>query len=153
MKKRAVHFIIATALVLMAGLPVEATQASGINWQPYETGIEMAREQGKKVFLYFFADWCGYCRKMEKSTFTDASVIQYLNDNFIAISINSDKDKKLASSYRVRGLPALYFIEADTNKGGQYPGYVEAEKLVSLLKFFKTESYKTMSFSEFKEKQ
>jgi len=123
--------------------------AGEIQWQGYEKGMAMAKAQGKKIFLYFHADWCTYCKKMKKGTFRDNAVASYLNENFISISIDSDRKKNLAGSYGVRGLPTLWLLKEDHSKLSSLPGYVDARRLLTILKYVHTESYEKMSFNAF----
>ncbi len=148
MKFKSGILVILTCLALITVVPVSAVPG-GIQWQPYEKGISLAKEQGKQVFLYFWADWCGYCAKMEKSTFKDPSVVNYLNDNFIAISVDSERDRKVAANYGVRGLPTTWLLKPDSSKLSSLPGYVDADRLMTILKYIKTESYETMSYKDF----
>ncbi len=126
-----------------------AFSSSKIDWVPYEEGIEIGKERNKKIFINFYADWCRYCVKMEKNTFTNKSVISYLNENFISIRINSDKQQRLARKYQVRGLPVQWFINSEGKPIGSQPGYLEPKLLLNILKFVNTNSYKSMTYSEF----
>ena len=121
-----------------------------IVWTDYEKGVSMAKQQDKKVFLYFHADWCTYCKKMELTTFKDQGIIDYLNENFIAITVDSDKEKKIASRFGVRGLPTTWFLKSDMDKLSSMPGYIDSNRLLTILKFINTESYEKMSYQDFK---
>lgn len=123
--------------------------SDGINWQSYDKGLAMAKAQNKKIFLYFHADWCHYCKKMKKTTFKNADLINYLNKHFISIMVNVDKEKKIARFYRVRGLPTLWFLKDDSTKLSRIPGFVQAHTLVNVLKYINTENYIKMSFKDF----
>ncbi len=129
-------------------LPCSAS-SKRINWQTYEKGIAMAKTQNKKIFLYFHTSWCHYCKKMKKSTFSNPSVINYLNKYFISIAVDADKEKKIARTYAVRGFPTLWFLKKNSKKLSRIPGYVEADDLLKVLKYIETDSYKTMSFNDF----
>ena len=121
-----------------------------IIWTNYEKGVFMAGQQDKKVFLYFHADWCTYCKKMELTTFKDKGIIDYLNENYIAITVDSDKEKKIASRFGVRGLPTTWFLQPDMGKLSSMPGYIDSKRLLTILKFINTESYEKMSYQDFK---
>lgn len=128
--------------------PVGAA-ATGIEWRDYDEGMSIGKSEGKKVFLSFYADWCHYCKVMDAKTFKDDEVVKYLNENFVAIRVNSDRNKNLAAVYQVRGLPMSWFIsEQGENIGGQ-PGYIPPETLLPLLKYIHTDSYKRMDFKKF----
>ncbi len=143
--------IAALALLLAAVLAIDCAMAAAdsIKWYSYEQGRSLARDKGLKVIVNFYADWCHYCKKMEKETFADPAVISYVNRHFVPIRINSDKEKKLASSFRVRSLPATFFIAEDGAKIGQLPGYVPPQNMLILLKYIGTDSYRSMSLRDF----
>jgi len=101
------------------------------------------------MMLNFYADWCGFCKKMDNETFKDAAVVNYLNENFISIKVNSDKEQQVARDFYVQGLPTIWFLSNDGERLTSLPGYVPADRLLPLLKFIHTESYKKMKFSEF----
>jgi len=148
--KTAVVGLILLGLVGLATAPSSrAVAADGIKWYPYDEGMVRSKADGKKTFLNFFAEWCAYCRKMEVETFKDRSVVEYLNRNFIAIQVDSDKEGKLAAIYDVRGLPTSWFIEQTGERISSLPGYVPADMLLKILKYIHTDSYKKMSFTQF----
>ena len=120
-----------------------------INWQNYEDGMAQGKSAKKKIVINFYADWCHYCKEMEKRTFKDKSVISYLNKNFISIKVNSDKNRKIAQSYSIRGLPSTWFITETGENIGNRPGYMSPKDMLNVLKYIYTDSYKTMKFSEF----
>jgi thioredoxin-related protein len=125
-----------------------------INWHSYDEGVALSKQEGKKMFIHFYADWCAYCKKMDKETLSNSAVIDSLNQNFIPVLVNSDlvnsgKDRELVNKFYVRGLPSSWFVSETGEKISNLPGFVSAEKLLNALKFFYTDSYKKMSFKEF----
>ena len=136
-------------IFILSTLSFSFASSKGIKWYTYKQGIELSKIEGKKIFLYFYADWCTYCKKMEKETFNDDSVVSYLNNNFIPIKVNSDIDVKTALSFGVRGLPSTWFIEGDGERISNLPGFIAADTLLNILKYINTDSYKKVSFREF----
>ena len=84
--------------------------AATVRWYGYDDGMALAKKQNKKVFLYFWADWCRYCEKMENETLSRKEVTTILNKSYIPIKINSDAEQRLATQYFVRGLPTTWFL-------------------------------------------
>ncbi len=125
------------------------TAPKKIDWNDYTPGMAKAEKQGKSIFLYFGASWCGYCVKLKKETFTDNRIKAYLNEHFISIAVDTDKRKKLARQWGVRGLPSLWFLDSDGTKINNLPGFVGADQLLSILQYIHTQSYKTMNFQEY----
>ena len=127
MKQKSFQYTLLGLCFLVWG-PYQSISAEAIKWYPYNEGIALAKSEKKNVFLHFYADWCYYCKMMTNKTFKNSPVITFLNSNFVAIRINSDKNSKLASKYGVRGLPTTWFLNADGTKFGPIPGYIPPEK-------------------------
>ncbi|HCY85277.1 MAG TPA: thioredoxin family protein [Desulfobacteraceae bacterium] len=122
---------------------------SGIAWKDYTPGMAQAKKSDRPVFLYFHAPWCTYCTKLKQTTFKDTRISDYLNKNFVSIQVNTDNHKDLATKWRVKGLPTMWFLESDGEKVNSLPGYVSADQLLQILKYIHTRSYTTMEFQEF----
>lgn len=115
-------------------LPIDTTASDSIKWFSYQEGMVAGRIAKKKVFLHFYANWCVYCRKMAKETFQDPSVISYLNENYISIRVDFDKEGDIVSQYGVRGLPSTWFLTQTGERIGNVPGYIPPQALLSMLK-------------------
>ncbi len=136
-------------LIFCIFLPVQSLAADKVDFKSYDKGIELVENLKKKAFIDFHADWCKYCIKMDKEVFTNKKIVEYLNDNFISISVDTEKEEKIASKYKIKGLPQLYFLLEDGSPIKYRPGFVEAEELLLVLKYINTDSFKEMSFSDF----
>ena len=121
----------------------------GIKWYSYKNGMIAREKNEKKVFIHFWTSWCGYCTKMEKKTFNDPRIIDYLNKNFIPIKVNAEKEKNIAVTYNVKGFPDNWFIAEKGKKIANQPGYLKPEKLLSILKYIYSDSYKNMDYNSF----
>ncbi len=156
MKKRLT--LTAITLTLMFNLFSGAANASaaqtndgGIQWLSYAEGRQRGESENKKVFLVFNADWCRYCLQMEKETFQNPTVIAYVNRNFVPISVNSDKEQKIAAKYNVTGLPSTWFISGTGDRIGNRPGYISSDEMLKILKYIGSDSYLSMTFKDFVE--
>jgi thioredoxin-related protein len=134
---------------LSLGIYAPAFSSDRINWHTYKEGMELGKKDRKKVFLYFYTDWCGYCRDMEKVTFRNQSVIDILNGRFIPVKVNADKEKGPASDYNVKGFPSNWFIDEKGENISALPGYIPPGKLLVILKYIHTDSYKSMTFKSY----
>lgn len=105
--------------------------AEGIDWvKDFSKAREQAKKQDKLMFVDFYTDWCGWCKRMDKQTMTDADVQKFL-DNFIPVKIDGDKEKALTQRYGVRGYPTLALIHHDgtpisVQSGFKKPGQLES---------------------------
>ncbi len=147
--KKTINILIPMLLVSF----LSVANALAIQWIPYDQGLKTGKATHRKVFLNFYADWCGYCKKMDAETFKDPEVAQYLEENFVSIRVNSEKDADLARSYFVRGLPSSWFIDENGDKISDLPGFVPPDMFLTILKYIHSDSYQEMTFKEFMDKQ
>ena len=138
---------------LLLAVNAFADEGKAINWISYSDIQKESDPIPKKVFLYFSSRSCGYCRMLEKKTFTDKAVIDYLNTNYRPVWISTDKELRLAKQFSVSGVPDLRFLTHEGKAIARWPGYIEAKDLLNLLKFVHTDSYQKMSYREFIKQQ
>jgi len=105
-----------------------------IQWKSYNAGMSEAQAAGKPIFLHFYAIWCAYCTKMEKDSFQNDTVIDFLNQNYISIRVDLDQQPDIGNNYNVFALPTTYFFSAKGEKTGPIPGYIPRERLLKMLK-------------------
>ena len=137
---RKIGVLIITFWVLMSGSGMGET----IDWKEYNDGIRLARKTEKKVFLHFRTDWCGYCAQMEKTTFKDNTVINFLNEHFVSIKVDGDREKSFTKAYKVTGFPDNRFLDEERKEVYRLPGFVESAAFAFFLEYIQTNSFKTM---------
>lgn len=96
--------------------PEKVDSDFGISWSDHKTlteVIEQAEKENKGVFIDFYTDWCTPCKMMDKDVYTDQSVSQYFNENFINFKVNAEKKNGagLAFLYQVQVYPVLLFVD------------------------------------------
>ena len=57
-----------------------ANNKTGIKWYSFEEAIDLNKENPKKIFIDVYTDWCGWCKKMDNSTFADPVIVKYMNE-------------------------------------------------------------------------
>jgi thioredoxin-related protein len=141
----------------MAGDDKTAGEAAGtkITWLDYAEGMEVAKsDSSKHVLVDFTASWCGWCKRMERDTFSDSAVIAAINESFIPVKVWGDSNKMLdiegykiserdlaASEFKVRGYPAFWFINEDGMRIGPLPGYFPPERFLKALDYVSSRRY------------
>ena len=148
MKKQGI-FLLIFLFIFCVFIPVQGLTSEKVDFKAYDKGIKLVKSLNKKAFVFFYGDKCTWCTKMADESLSNKSVIEYLNDNFIPIIVNTGTETTLASKYDVRGIPVLYFLKEDGSVLTYRPGYVEANEFLHMLKFINTESYQKMNFKDF----
>ena len=67
-----------------------------ITWYDFETAIDLTHKNKKFIFIDIYTDWCGWCKKMDATTFMDTSVIEYMNTHFYAVKMNAETKDAIA---------------------------------------------------------
>ncbi|QQR57834.1 MAG: thioredoxin family protein [Candidatus Melainabacteria bacterium] len=96
---------------------------------------QKAKSEHKHLLLDFTAEWCGPCKQMDKTTWTDAKVISWLNKNAIAVQLDVDNNKKFAEDFNIAAMPTVVIFQPqDIEKEfDRDTGYKEPTELLKWL--------------------
>lgn len=139
-------------LLLCLSAPVMAEQPV-IKWHSYQEGVEILKKENKKGFLHFYTDWCTYCKVMNANTFVDKKVIAFINENFVPILVNAEKQQDVAKNYNATKFPFTVFIAEDVFTVGSRPGYIPPDIMMDMLIYVQTNTYKNMTFNDYMAKK
>jgi thiol-disulfide isomerase/thioredoxin len=95
---------------------------------------EKAKKENKLIFVDAFTTWCGPCKWMAANVFTNDTVADYFNKNFINAKIDMEKGEgiELAKQYEVQCYPNLLFIDGSGNLVHRKAGSMPAGDFVAL---------------------
>jgi thioredoxin-related protein len=129
---------------LAFSLSFAANAQDQIKWLKFEEAIAANAQSPKMLLVDVYTDWCGWCKKMDKETFTDPKVIAYINSNFYAVKMNAEDTKRtfdfmgkeyteatMAATMRVRSYPNFVIIEPKLQNIAQLPGYRQPDAFLT----------------------
>jgi thioredoxin-related protein len=176
MKKYA--FAAATLLLIAAGLvaftlpkPATAPAADTLKWYTWEEAAELNKTTPRKVFVDVYTDWCGWCKRMDKSTFTDSTVAAYLAANFYPVKLNAEQKAdiqfnghtfKYMEAGKVHelayslldgqmGYPKFVYLNEKYERIMISPGYKEPKDILKELKFAAEEQYAKTTWEKYRD--
>jgi len=145
-----------------------------VEWLTLEEAVEKCKTDKRKIFIDVFTDWCGWCKRMDQSTFVDPAVAQYLNENYYAVKLNAEQEEAITFNNKTyhfkkngaRGyhelaaellnnrlsFPTVVFLDESMKVIQPIPGYLEAPKLETILNYFGTDSHKTTPWETYERK-
>lgn len=99
---------------------------NGISW---ETDLLKAREialkSDKPILLVFGAKWCTFCHKMEKSTLADKEMVKEINERFVPVHLDFDKQRSVANALKIKSIPCSVVLSTDADVLSRKDGFAK----------------------------
>ena len=129
--------IFVLAILFAAGLNAQEIKFEHSAWADIKA---KAKAENKLIFVDAFTTWCGPCKAMAKKTFTNDTVANYYNSNFINAKIDMEKGEgiDLAKEYQVSCYPNLLYIDGDGKLVHRAAGYLVPSEFMALAKTAQT---------------
>ncbi|GJM61147.1 DUF255 domain-containing protein [Persicobacter diffluens] len=170
---------IANGHLAFAGNGEKASKGGEIQWMTFEEAVKAQEKKPKKIVIDLFTDWCGWCKKMDKTTFEHAEVAKFINENFYAVKFDAEQREEIeydghtfkfvpngrkgyhelaaALTGGKMSYPTIVFMvpgEAQKLTPIPVPGYRDAKDFYQLANFISQEQYKNTesNFEEFVKK-
>lgn len=166
--------IILIALVAVIGLSfIPIKKEKKINWITIEQAEAAQKKNPKKIMLDAYTIWCGPCKLLDKNTFTNPDLIDYVNKNYYAVKFNAEgndvvkfkgqnysnpnfdssktgrnSQHELSKLLGVSAYPTILFLDENAAVITPVIGYRTAQELELYLKFFKENKHKEITTKE-----
>jgi thioredoxin-related protein len=167
--------IITLIIIIVGALPGINTQAQtekGMRWISLGEAEKAVKESPKPVLIDLYTDWCGWCKVMDKRTYRNEKVANYLNEKFYSVKLNAESKSPVAwqgkeyafnSQYKTNDIalyltsgqlsyPTTVIIPAPGADPQPIPGYLAPNELELIVKYFGEGAYKTQSFPDYQKK-
>ncbi|QMU64644.1 MAG: DUF255 domain-containing protein [Flavobacteriaceae bacterium] len=159
------------SIVLIISLFAVSVTAQEVNWVSFEKAIELNKKEKRFILLDIYTDWCGWCKKMDKTTYKNKVVVDYINKYFYAVKLDGEgkKDivyKEYTFKYRQErrskfhelaasllngklSYPTTVFMDKDEKLLDRIPGYLDTKTMEQIINYFGQEKYKTQKWDDF----
>lgn len=163
--------VLLIAMGLLAGF---TTTAQEINWVSLDEALKLQKENPKKIMMDVYTVWCGPCKMLDRNTFQNADVAEYVNKNYYAVKFNGEgndvvkyKDRTftnpnydatkatrrnsphdLTRYLQVSAYPTVVFFDENAEVIAPIRGYQQPKQLELYLKMFKQDDHKNIKTQE-----
>ena len=142
-----------------------------VNWITFEEAEANHKTESRKIFVDVYTDWCGWCKKMDASTFQEDEVSAYLNDNYYAIKFNAEQKEDITFKgktykyvkYGKRGYhelaleilkgklsyPSVVFIDEELNVIQSIEGYKGPSTFKMIMTYFGRDFHKSIPWRSY----
>lgn len=138
-------------------------QSSELKWLKWDEAMRLNKENPKKILVDLFTDWCGWCKKMDATSFKNKNVIEYINQNYYAVKFDAEQKDTIYYDNQMfvlrpggrRGVhelaeaimegqmsyPCIVYFNSGMERILISQGYKSAEGLLKELKFVQEDIY------------
>ncbi len=79
-----------------AQLKADVIQSNSIKWYSFEQAMALTKQfPKKKILVDVYTDWCGWCKRMDATTFSNPIIIDYINKYYYAVKLDAERKDTL----------------------------------------------------------
>ena len=145
--------------------------AQTVKWYTIEEALELSKKEPRKIIVDVYTDWCGWCKVMEKNTYNNEIIAEYINKTFYNVKLNAEQKEDIKFAGRVfrfvpqgsrgyhelaaafldgkMGYPAVVFFDEKIRRLQSFQGYIRAKQFDQIVKYIGGDHFKSISWEEF----
>ena len=161
-------------LLIVVGTASGFCQKQGeIKWMSFNEALEAQKKEPRKIFMDVYTDWCGPCKLLDKNTFHNGDVADYINKNYYAVKFNAEGTEKInyqdfvytnpnhdpnregrnsqhlfAHAMKINAYPSIVFFDETGKLIQPVPGYKTPQQLEIFLKMVHSDDYKKITSAQ-----
>lgn len=147
-----------------------ASAKKGVEWITIQEAYSRTQKEPRKTIVDVYTSWCGWCKVMDKETYTNPEVIDYLNKNFYMVKLDAESKQDIiignnkytfdansgANQVAVALLqgkmsyPTTVFLDAHYNMIQPLPGYLNAKAFHEIVTYLGGDYHTKEPFEQYK---
>ncbi len=157
-------------MLFFSGNSMTIKNSNKLPWLSLQEAEIAMKNEKKPILIDLYTNWCGWCKVMDKKTYSDKNVISYLAEKFYTVKLNAETKESILwsgkafvynTAYKTNEI-ALYFMQGrlsypttviipvDGSAPQSIPGYLTPKDIEILLKYFGENKYGRISFDEYR---
>ena len=157
-------------LLLIAPAALLSGQSEAVKWYSIEEAATLAKSNPRPIFVDAYTDWCGWCKKLDKDTFSNPVIAEILNTKYYAVKFDAEgkepvtfqgrkfvNDGTLGKTHQLAyallqgnlGYPTVVFLTAESELITPVSGYKTPVQIEPMLHYFAGSSWQKQSYEDF----
>ena len=133
------------------------------DWLSMKDAVDAAQANSDIILIHSYTEWCGWCRELDNTTYTDDTVQNYLAEHFKVTRLDIENDaqieffggwvtmSELGMAFDVRTTPTTVFMDSEGNYITKAPSFFPPDQFLLVLRYVKERAYDMMSFPDYAE--
>ncbi|WP_461065116.1 thioredoxin family protein [Spirosoma horti] len=171
-------FVFFTITAFRIPLPIEpavskvSDEPKHIKWLTIQEAYALTQKKPKKFVVDVYTDWCGWCKVMDRETFSKPAIVDYVNQNYYAVRFNAEQTGDVTLGNQTfkyisggsRGVhelaaallknqmsyPTTVFLDEKFNLIQPIPGYLEPRTFHQIITYFGKNYHQKEPFDQYK---
>ncbi len=170
MKLSLIKVLLFTAIAIFGSSNILAQGTSGVKWYTIEEAEKLIKTAPRPIFVDTYTDWCSWCVKLDKETFSHPVIVNILNTKFYAVKFDAEgkddvvfkgttfkNDGKSGKTHQLAvallqgkmSYPSVVFMNENAELLTVVPGFMQAPEIEPILMFFADKAYLNQTYEVF----